>query len=152
MKQTNTAAKPAPVITEFNKETCRALREEIQEALDAIAARHGLESIQLGNIGLESAMFKAPVVAKVKAELNPVKQRTNAINSEYLGYSDNIVGLEFAHQGKTFRVLDIDLKKPKYPIICQIVGTKDKVGFTNAGRLPFADKTIRWEKPTFFSL
>jgi hypothetical protein len=138
------------VITEFSKELCKMLREEIQTALDQIAARHGLDSIQLGNIGLSSSEFKAPVVAKVKAELNPEKQRTAAMYSDFLGYSANIVGLEFIHKGKTFKVLDIDLKKPKYPIICSIVGTNDKVSFTNVARLPFADKSIEWKSPKMF--
>jgi len=146
MKQTNTAARQP--ITNIDIPTTKVLRVAIQEALDKIAEEYGLESIELGNVGVDrhGTYFQGPIVAKVKAELSPAAQAANLNSSKMLGYDRNIVGEEFVQHGIRYKVRGFNFKRPKYPI--EAVRLHDDAGMKFGAKhpLPFENKSIGYTK------
>lgn len=147
MKQNNvTTATVNPITNLADTKVLDQLRMEIDAALKQIAEKYDLDSIKLGKIKYSEGEFNSTVTAKVKAEHNPQVAMQNTYLSEIIGYSKNIVGLNFFHDGKIFKVAAINMKKPKYPIECYDP-TGKMCGFTNNARLPFLDKTVEWKRP-----
>lgn len=105
--------------TEFNPTNLQQIfRVKIQSALDAIAKEYGLQSLQIGNINYDPSKFSCQITGKIEPETDSVAIRErNKLHSEMLGYSDNIIGEWFRSKGKRYKVTEIALNRPKFPLI-----------------------------------
>jgi hypothetical protein len=135
-------------IKSFDKANLADVRKAIDEALEKVAQQFGLESVKMLNIKFSGGEFRSTIEAKVKAENNPAVQERQVMISRIIGYNKNIIGQTFNRDGKTFKVVDIETNRPKFPIVCADVKTGEQFKFTNHSRLPIADESIKWEKPT----
>lgn len=71
----------------FNKTTLNTLRPEIQAALDAVAAKHGI-TLKLGNIGFsaDGGSFTSKVEGKVEAIANEAEKARFRETAAMFGY------------------------------------------------------------------
>lgn len=106
-------------INSFTKQNLQELSDEIQNELQKIADKYGLQSIKVGSGSFDATTFKCQVVVKLDPTNSPEAQEMNKNYSKMLGYSDNIVGLKFMSGGKEFEITSIEINRPKYPIVAK---------------------------------
>jgi hypothetical protein len=77
----------------FNKVTLQALRPEVQAALDAIAAKHGIK-LQLGNISFtpDGSSFTSKIEGKVEALADEAARKVFLQYAEMYGLDPEKVG------------------------------------------------------------
>lgn len=104
----------------FNKATLATLRPEVQAALDAIAAKHGI-TLRLGNIGFspDGGSFTSKIEGKVEAIANEAEHK------RFLEYA-GMYGLDPAKVGDTpqgkVRLVGFNPKARSKPWIIEIEG------------------------------
>lgn len=125
-------------ITSFNKQNLPDIHADITAELAKVAAKYGLQSIELGSVTFEAVSFRAQIVANVDPASSPEAQSKNKSYSEMLGYGDNIVGLKFTNAGKEFEIVGINLSRPKYPISAKSTADGKLVKFAAIRPLKFA--------------
>lgn len=91
---------------EFTRENLNKFAADMQEAMNAVAAKHGLKSIKMGSISYQDAFFKFGCEAMLKND-TPGAQAYGLRRSQYLGFSENILGRTFEHNGLTYTVEDL---------------------------------------------
>lgn len=76
----------------FNKATLATLRPEVQAALDAIAAKHGI-TLKLGNIGFspDGGSFSSKIEGKVEAIANAAEEARFREYATMYGYDPDKV-------------------------------------------------------------
>jgi hypothetical protein len=76
----------------FNKATLATLRPEVQAALDAVAAKHGI-TLRLGNIGFspDGGSFTSKVEGKVEAIASAAEEARFREYAEMYGYDPDKV-------------------------------------------------------------
>jgi hypothetical protein len=116
-------------VTQFNQANVKEIREEIDAALAAIAAKHGLASIRTGRITYSGTEFNAKITAKTASDTVSVSGvaistvARNAANA--YGLPTDIFDRDVVLQGTSFKIVDINPKKPKNCItICNERGTQ----------------------------
>lgn len=133
-------------ITEFTPDNLKELRAEMQNAMNTVAEKFGLQKIALGKIGYESHLFKVQVIAEVDASKNDHAKEIHKRDSGFLGYDDSIIGLVYKEQnGKEFRVTKIDINRPKYAIVADCLS--DGKSYKRSAKTPlnFVDATVKYE-------
>lgn len=133
-------------ITRFDSDNLKLLRVAIQTALDEVAKNFGLESIRMGNVKYEAGAFRCPIEGRVDMATSPERQEQGLTLSRYLGYDQNIIGKEFATNGRKYVVQNININRPKYvlEVKCLTDGLPYKMAHRNG--LNFDDKTIKYDK------
>jgi hypothetical protein len=105
-------------ITAFEPTNLKLIRAAIDKALAGVAAEFGLQKLELTSMTYDSTKFTSSVKGTVPADpTNPLVMSKYKTASQMLGFSDNIVGETFTSKGESFTVTDVDLKKPKFPVI-----------------------------------
>lgn len=135
-------------LTQFDKAALQLMRKDIDAALKIIAEKYGIESLSMGNSSIASTEFTAKIIGKIGQENSLIAAAHNRGYSIYLGYSENIIGRSFTIHGKTFTVTEINPRKQKMPIIAKNEKDGRLFEFNNELRLPFADQTLTWTKPS----
>lgn len=132
---------------QFTKETLRAIRLDVDAAMVAIAQKHGLVSINLGNISFnnDEGTFTGKLIGKLAKSEEAVKAAGEPL-SMVLGYNKNVVGLSFKHDGFEWTVESINLRKSKRPFMVRKHSDGKLYEFPNVMRLPFSDPSITWKK------
>lgn len=139
-------------IKAFDKTNLLDLRRAIDQALATVSAEFGLQSLKIKNISFDETSFRTQMEGKVNISDNPKlveqKNSTNKELSRLLGYSHNIVGLEFKQDDRTMRVTDIDINRSKYPIKVVDVATQKGYKFTAKVQFKFinAPADMVWDK------
>lgn len=87
-------------ITSFTRENLKTMRDEMNEALGAIASRHGL-AFKLGSISFSPQSFKVRVEAIVTGQEAGVAPIPFAVEAADFKFFANVIGLEESDLGRT---------------------------------------------------
>lgn len=107
----------------FNRQNLQTLKIEIQNALNEVAKKHGLANISLAPGGkFTETTFDIKLQARTIAQaVDPTFiNRQTSIAGMY-GLPTDTIGRRFKSNGQNFEVVRIDTKKPKFPIIANLV-------------------------------
>jgi hypothetical protein len=98
------------MITEFTKANLSLLRVELQAAVEAVAAKHGI-SVQLKNISFDAGTFRVPLEAKCakaneqEAALLRMACETYGLDPDKVAPSGHrLVGFEGARKAKPWKL------------------------------------------------
>lgn len=107
----------------FNRQNLPGLKIDMQNALNEVAKKHGLASITVNPGGsFTETTFDLKIQARTIAQsVDPnFIQHQKSIAAMY-NLPENTVGRRFTSNGQHFEVVKIDTKKPKFPIIANLV-------------------------------
>ena len=118
------------MVTEFTGATCNAMAQEIVEAVQAIAKKHGV-SIRKGRGKYTPETWTCKLEVSV---LNTSGEAMTKERTELEQYGAGIglkdaYGKVFTVQGKRFKVIGLSMSRPKYPVIGEEVGTGKRYKF-----------------------
>lgn len=112
----------------FTKDNLDLIINDINAALAPVAKRYGLRDLKLGRVSYSNAEFRTSINAKIADEDSEVAKNRMLTLSKSIGYLENIMGREmFAQNGDKYRVIDINTKKRKYPIVAENVSDPSKL-------------------------
>lgn len=94
----------------FDKQNLRQIRNDINVALAAVAAKHGIK-LDIGNIRFSSDRF----TTKLTATSNDVKIHTPVVTSHRIKLGETMALIN----GKMFLVVDYKPNRPEYPYVGQ---------------------------------
>lgn len=100
---------------EITRNRIRQINADIEKALWSVAEKHGVE-ISVGNSSFTDVEYTTKLTVKTEGS----EQREREQSREYakmLGLPEGIVGRDFVMRGETCKVVRIDPKKRKYPVI-----------------------------------
>lgn len=101
----------------ITKQLIREINADIQEALKAVAEKHGVK-ISIGGTSYSTADFTTKVKVE-SAEAEQVKGEESKQWARLLDLPENVIGLKFKIQGKELEVIRLDISKPKNPVIAK---------------------------------
>lgn len=104
-------------VTTFNAANVKAIHQEIDAALAAIASKYGLASLQSGGLRYSGNEFSTRVTAKTASDTVSVSgvaisAVARKAASAY-GLPEDIFDRDVVLQGTAFKIVDINPKKPK---------------------------------------
>lgn len=109
-------------LTKFESNRIDAIAREINDALRPIAEKYGLKDLKLGRISYSDAEFKTSMCVKIASEDSQAAKDRMARLSKAIGFTENIMGREvYNNKGERCRVVDINTRKSKYPIIAEVI-------------------------------
>jgi hypothetical protein len=114
-------------LTQFNEARVKALRQEIDAALAPIAKKYGLEGLSLRRITYGPAEFRSSIEVKLANTDSEAYQKRMMDLSKVLGFSESLYGrFVYGSDGKKYKIIDINTKKRKYPLVGECVTDADK--------------------------
>lgn len=127
--------RPARQITSlYDKKLCQFLNGLIENALTEALQEYGL-SVELNGGRMAEHEFKPKVILKVGATAsgdNPDKVKFSRLCHMY-GLQPTDYLRTFHNRGSTYRIIGIEPRRRKYPILVEDVVTKKRVAFTASG-------------------
>jgi len=99
-------------VKKIDRAMARQLGEEAEKALQKVFASYGLE-VKRGN----SRFSASQVTMKFECAVPGLKSADNELHSNMLGFDRDIVGMMFCKGRSTYTIVELHLRKPKYPII-----------------------------------
>lgn len=118
------------MIKTFNKPVTKAIAAEIEAALQGVAAKHGIAIAYSGGtiLGDTKVVLKLALTSK-----DPDAQRSAfAQLAPAVGLDANDYGKVIPVNGRDMRLVGIDLRKRRFPLKMQIVGTNEFRGVTES--------------------
>jgi hypothetical protein len=106
----------------ITKNLIRVINADVQEALKAVAERHGVK-ISLGSTSYSKAEYSTKLIVK-SPDADKVSGEESKQYAHLLGLPEDVIGRKFTLQGKEFEVIRLDLAKPKNPVIIRKPGTE----------------------------
>jgi hypothetical protein len=107
------------MIKTFDRAAVRTLRDDINEALAAVAKKHGI-SLSTGNVSFNARNANIKLVAAIIDESGvaqtPEKTAFRAYAPHY-GLSPDDFGKTFRAAGKTYEIVGLKPKSHQYPIL-----------------------------------
>ena len=95
-----------------------ALRAEIQSALDSIKTRYNLKELSLGPINYSMVAFNAKITGKVQNEIAiSIEQDEAEFFARQNGLPLDFLGAKFMLDGDVYKIKELVVKRPKYPIL-----------------------------------
>lgn len=113
----------------FTKSICQDISKEVMEAVVAIAKRHGYDAKEIsGRFYDEEFDMKLQFFVANQLESSSVVVPEKQIHDYKLmcsmyGLKPNWLDQEFDHSGKTYRIVGLNTRKPKYCMVLLEVGT-----------------------------
>jgi hypothetical protein len=125
--------KKPPEIAYLGNQQIDVLEEEIMEALDIIKEKYGLSELIIDRIYFNPYSFSAKITGKTKKyETENIKERQAKFFALRYGLPEKIIDLTFTMDNITFRIVDIQEKNTKYPIIAHCLANKKDYKFSVA--------------------
>lgn len=115
--------------TTVNRQTAKAIGAEVKEALEQVAAKHGMVLEYKGVTYDPTGMIRPRVELKTASA---DKSEFSMWATSY-GLEPKDFGAEFSSNGRLFRISGISPRSPKRPILCEEVATGRTFKFTPAG-------------------
>lgn len=117
-----TKQKDQTTMTKLNDKTVlRQLRIDIDTALTAIREKYDLTKLHAGNIRFEGdgseAKIQLHAVARLEAGQKTREQRDFETYAEFYGIARDAFAKVFSMNGRDVRIVGMDMKKRKYPIV-----------------------------------
>jgi len=103
-----------PKLTRIDRATARMVSEKAEQELQKVFASFGLD-VTRGNARYTDGSMSV----KFEFALPKAKAESKSQDSTLLGFDRNIVGMKFFQRRKEFTIMDIHLRKPKYPVIAE---------------------------------
>jgi len=127
-------------INAMDRTSAKLIASLSQKALEVLAAEYGLTVTQSGSTRYDGSM------ARVKFEfaVPRIKKINRENDAKFLGFSKDIMGEKFVFSGKTFRVVEMKLSRPRYPIVGENErGTRYKFSASTVAH-GLLNETIKW--------
>lgn len=108
-------------ITAFDKANLQALRTEIEAALAAVAAKHGI-SLKLGGMRYQATSFSVTLeAAAASADGSPTGKEAEAFRSlaEFFGLKANDLGRTFESRNGQHKIVGLRGRSDRAPIITE---------------------------------
>lgn len=99
----------------------RTINADIQEALNSIAQKHNLK-MTLGNYRYSDVDYTIKLKVETAGSQNKKVEESKRVASLY-GLPEDIIGKEFTMDRKRFKVVRLDIGKPKNPVIISKEGS-----------------------------
>ncbi len=99
----------------MSKELLKVLREDINEALKAVAIKHGLESLKAGNCSYDDTQATFKVAANLKVA-DETKNAKIAFNLRMIGLEPTDLNRVITIAGKQFKIVGVNTRSRKNPI------------------------------------
>ena len=118
------------MITKFDRQTAKALSAEIETALAAIAAKHGLTIAAAGGT-IGTVSLKLKFECKVNDPAASAKQERDTFNvyAAMFGLRPEHFGATFQYKRQVFRLIGILPNRPKFPLRAMNVETGKELLF-----------------------
>ena len=121
----------------MDKAKVEYLTEELRVVLKEFAKKHNLEEVDFGNVQYDDTGFKTSLKAKVKLSYHEKSKELDK-KAMRMGLPKGIYGKVVYANGREFKVIDINTRARKYPVI----------GVDNEGnRYKFPDKVLDRVEP-----
>lgn len=108
-------------ITSIDRQVCKLIASEIDAALQAVAARHGL-SIAIKGGSFDYTMFQTKLVVCVTgkdgAPTASPEAKEFALYAPGVGVPAKLLNTKVVIQGTTYTLIGYKSRSPKYPFIC----------------------------------
>ena len=120
-------------INQFDRTNLQFIREDIQTALNEVAKKYGMTSLQLKAISFSASSFTSKIEAKLMnsqnaLQVDPIFRANQERALRILGLPIDSIGRQFVGAGgMRFQVERIDLKKRKMPVIAWLVDNQGNV-------------------------
>ena len=125
--------KKTPEITYLGKLEIAAIEEEIGKALYIIKEKYGLSELILDNIYFNPYSFSAKITGKTKKyETDNIKESQAKFFALRYDLPEKILDLTFTMDNVKFRIVDIQPKNSKYPIIANCLANEKDYKFSVA--------------------
>jgi hypothetical protein len=114
------------MIKTIDKNVCRVLRQEIDEALKSISTKHDI-SIHAGSASFTSSSVTFKVEIAVKGEGGMVINRDAEDFKRYCGmygFLEEDLGKTFVSNGNEYRICGLSTRSSKFPILAEHTGSK----------------------------
>jgi hypothetical protein len=121
-------------ITGFTRDNLKELLPEIQAVLDMIKDEYGV-ALTIGSTRFSAGQFTTKLTGTVEGgtPLTDKKDDHNfAFGALSLGLPEDCQGHKFLIGNRVYRVESINLKRPKYPVVCSRFPDGKKFKFTAA--------------------
>jgi len=102
-------------ITKFSKANLPAIRAEIDAALASVLTKYGLAA-ELGNIKFSDQDFRAQITVNTGSAADGAKRKFDDYAYRF-GLTGNEFGKFIASGGKKYKIIGLNPKSRKYPII-----------------------------------
>jgi hypothetical protein len=106
--------------TNFNASNVITIHKEINEALAAIAAKHGLTNLTTGTLRYSPIEMTLGITGKIVPVTHAIVGSTFITGTSVLNMDKiqlfGLIGKEFKSNGETFTITDIKSSRPKFPI------------------------------------
>lgn len=121
-------------IVNFDKKNVVDIRKEINEALAAIGAKHGVSLITDGTLRFDDKQFYVKVTGSVTQTVGADGQveATDKSREDFkkyyamFGFKADDLDRHFKNGGRLFKLVGLNPKKHKYTAICQEIGGTGK--------------------------
>lgn len=119
-------------MTVITRELLRTIRTDLSEQLKVLGERHGVAITLANNTTFDStqAKFAVNILTDAEGETNTNVIMFNRYH-EILGVSATALNATYVNQGKTYKVITLDINKRKYPIIVESGGKRYKVALSH---------------------
>lgn len=107
----------------------KQIGNELEEAMAAVAERHGME-LQWKGVTYTTAGMVRP---RCELKASGAAMNEFAVNAPIYGLKAEDFGKQFVAQGRTFEVTGISTRSPKRPILCREIATGKNFKFTAEG-------------------
>jgi hypothetical protein len=124
----------------------KSIQKKIELAILEIEAQENVQ-IEFGTISYSAQKYSTTMSVKT-LEKSELLERTLELTCQKLGFTQNVIGMEFEWKNLKYEIVDIKTTNRKYPIICQQVfsGAQYKFGITTVKKLLGGDKQINRNK------
>lgn len=127
-------------VEKFTPAILNEMREIMKEALEPFRQLYGLDEMKIGKMTYSEYEFRVPLEFTIRNADADTKKCTG------FGYNQNVIGETITAKGVTWTVIDIDYRKPKFPIICKDAGDR-RIAFTR--KVKFDNPAIQYSGPTY---
>lgn len=101
------------MISTFDRSNLEQIRREINNALAAITAKHGLD-ISLGSISFNAASFTTKLTCRTRN--TDAANQANTYSLRSLGLPANAIGRTIVHKGIAYNITGINKRKRRCPV------------------------------------
>jgi len=105
-------------ITRIDRQVLAVLKVDIKAALETIRTKYGLNELDIESVTFNELSFTMKCIGKVAGEDTKNWDQYEArFFAQYHGLPEDILNREFTSCNKLFRIIRIEPRNPKYPII-----------------------------------
>lgn len=126
----------------INEAKITEIQNQLKEAIKKIEQENNV-TINFGSISYNSAYY----TSNMKVITNEKSERVSGVFESIckkLGFSQNIIGMQFENKGSIYKIVDIKTRNRKYPVIAESMsnGKMYKYSVTHVKSLIGGDKII----------